>query len=312
MITRHNILRDLIAEEYCKLPALSCRFCHHSATVPRDGVVRVATEYKSGRFRADVAALDANGRIAAVIEVVDTNSPKPDVLDAQAELPAAFYVTMDALNWLDQREFHGWCSAFCWKNRESKNVEDWSARRCRGPCELPLHLLEYPQTLIDWENPYAPICLLCAARQPSGQWRPAGDLVFSDAQDRVPQNTGNVVDLFLAFSDADFWAQVWSKRTHKVSQARMSETETARCLDQVEAAFDVGEWNRGYLMLQPIGAPAWDRPADKTMFAFEHSNCMRTAFAWRRLREYRISRLPTVVQAAIRTRPPLPGVGLRE
>lgn len=55
----------------------------------------------------------------------------------------------------------------------------------------------------------------------------------------------------------------------------------------------------GQALLQPIGAPPWDQPSGPVLFAFEHGNCVRTAEAWRRLKEHRLSCLPAAVQAWI-------------
>lgn len=294
----HNQVRDSISRRYFDLPPLRCRFCGHEAPLPTEDVFEVVTERGNRQFRADVAALNRHGEFVAVVEVVNTNLPTEQVLAAQSELAAAFYVEPDALD----NGFMGYCSPFCWTNRRERNVWPWSVPACSA-CQRPYHTLEYDYGLLDWENPYDPVCLECAAGTPGGQWRSSGELALGDPADRIPGRDADVLELFLSFSDADFWAMVWTDRTAKPGEARYPETQTAVRLDHVDAAFDRGNWDGGQRLLQPIGAPAWDRPEGPALFAWEHSNCVRTALAWRRLREYRLSCLPSSIQAAVRSRP---------
>ncbi len=299
----HNEVRDRIARGYFNFPPLSCQFCKHSTPLPTEDVSNVVIERRDRHFRADVAALNQQGEIVAVVEVVNTNPPSEQVLLAQSTLAGAFYVGMDALD----RDFKGYCSPFCWMNRNEENVSPWSAPSC-SQCERPYHTLEFTYELLDWENPYYPMCIECAAKYPRGQWRSPGELAMGDPGDRIPGSGADVLDLFLSFSDADFWAMVWTSRTAKLQEARSPETETAARLGRVEAAFERGDWNDGERLLQPIGAPAWNRTSGPALFAWNHDNCVRTALAWRRLREYRISCLPSSIQVAISSRPPLDDV----
>ena len=303
---RHNETRDRIAREYFDLSPLSCRFCEQSTPLPTELTDQVVTEYSQRPFRADVAALGSSGQIVAVIEVVDTNLPKERNLVAQAELPLAFYVEPDALD----SGFTGYCSPFCWTNRGQKHSSAWTAPIC-SCCERPFFTLEFTYELVDWEDPYHPVCIECAAKATGGQWRSPGKLALGDPADRIPGLDADVLDLFLSFCDADFWAMAWTNRTVKpVEPPPEVDTEivTAVRLNEVEAAFDDGKWDNGERMLQPIGAPAWDRPPGPALYAWNRRNCVQTALAWRRLREHRLSCLPPLIQSGIRSRPPLADV----
>ena len=300
----HDEVRDRIARSYFHLPPLKCRFCKYETPLPIEGVDRVATEHRHRRFRADVAALNQRGQIIAVVEVVNTNRPSDETLDAQSELESAFYVTLDALD----DGFAGYCSHFCWTHRGEENALPWSPPAC-GNCERFFHTMEFQWQLYDWEqSSQESECMECAARRSGGQWRSPGDIALGDPEDRIPGPNADAHDLFLAFEDADFWAMVWTNRTSKPSEARTPETQTAARLDQVEAAFDSGDWHNGQRLLQPIGAPPWDRPPGPALFAWNHDNCVRTALAWRRLREHRLGCLPPSIQAGIQSRPPLEDV----
>ena len=296
----HDEVRDHIAREYFSLPPISCRFCKYDRPIVTKEVAQVVTERGGRQFRADIAALNQQGEIIAVVEVINTNPPKEQKLAAQSELASAFYVTLDALD----DGFTGYCSPFCWTNRKEENVSplDWDLWIC-GDCKQPFHTLEWTYRLVNWEDPNDYVCIECAARTQGGQWRTPGELAMGDPRNRIPDPDANVLDLFLSFSDADFWAMVWTERTAKPNKARTPETATALRLDEVEAAFDSGDWNAGERLLQPIGAPAWDRPPGPALFAWDHDNRARVASAWRRLREYRISCLPSSLQAAIGSRP---------
>lgn len=299
----HNEIRDRIAQEYFSLPSLNCRFCKYETPLVTEGVSQVVAEHGHRQFRADVAALDRQGKVVAVVEVINTNPPSEQVLAAQSELEGAFYVALDALD----NGFTGYCSSFCWTNRDEENVSPWSVPTCSA-CERPYHTLKFTYELLDWENPYYPMCIECAAKTSGGQSRSPGELAMGDPRDRIPGPDADVLDLFLSFSDADFWAMVWATRTARHSEARRSEKSTAVRLDHVEEAFRVGDWNGGERLLQPIGTPGWDRPPGPALFAWAHDNCVRVARAWRRLRGYRLSCLPPTIQAGIGSRPPLPEV----
>ena len=294
----HDEIRDRIANEYFDLPPLNCRFCKYERPLTVDGISRLVTEHSHRQFRADVAALDSKGQVVSVVEVVNTNPPTKQTLDAQSELESAFYVTLDAL----ENGFSGYCSPFCWTNRKEENVSTWSVPTCEV-CDRHFHALEFSYELVDWENPGGTVCIECAAKTADGQWRSPGDLALGEPDERIPGQNATVLDLFLSFSDADFWATVWTKRTTTPSEPRTSEQRTAARLDQVEAALDEGGWNYGQRLLQPIGAPQWDGPAGPPLYAFDHDNCVRTALAWRRLRNHRLSCLPPVIQVGIQSRP---------
>ena len=120
------------------LPLLNCRFCKYETPLPTEGVSQVVTEHEHGQFRADVAALNRQGKVVAVVEVVNTNPPSEQVLAAQSELAGAFYIELDALD----NGFTGYCSPFCWTNRNEENVSHWSVPTCSA-CERPYHTLEF-------------------------------------------------------------------------------------------------------------------------------------------------------------------------
>ena len=304
----HDELKDAIAQAYFSLPQLNCRFCEHESPLPQEGVQKVVTEHRTLKFQADIAALNQQGKPVAVIEVVNTHPPDAEVLRAQSKLGAAFYVEMDAL----ENGFAGYCSPFCWTNRKESNVSPWKAPSCEI-CGRYYFTMEFQYEMFDWEGLTGfggTNCIGCAAKYDGCQWREPGELALGDPEDRIPGPDADVLTLFLSFEDSNFWAKVWTNRTMKQSEAWSAETATKHRLNQVEDAFDKGNWNEGERLLQPIGAPEWDRPPGPPLFAWNRDNCVRTACAWRRLREHHLSCLPPVLQDAIGSRPPLPDVVL--
>ena len=297
----HDDLRDAIAGAYFFLPRLNCRFCKYESPLPQQSIEKVVTEHRTLEFQADIAVLNRDGKLAAVIEVVNTHPPNAQVLRAQSKLEAAFYVEMDALD----SGFAGYCSPFCWTNRKQKNVSPWKAPSCEI-CGRYYFTMEFQYQLFDWEGLTGfggTNCIECAAKYDGCQWREPGELALGDPGDRIPGPDADVLTLFLSFEDANFWVKVWTNRTMKQSEAWSEETETELRLNQVEDAFNRGNWDEGNRLLQPIGAPVWDRPPGPPLFAWNHDNCFRTARAWRRLRTHRLSCLPKVIQDAIRSRP---------
>ena len=293
----HDELKDAIAQAYFTLPKLNCRFCKHKTPLPQQGVERVVTEHQTRQFRADIAALNQPGKPVAVIEVINTHPPNAEVLLAQSELEAAFYVEMDALD----SGFAGYCSPFCWANRKENNVSPWKAPSCEI-CGRYYYTMEFQYEIFDEKGLTGSCgtnCIECAAKYDGCQWLSPGQRPDAD-----------VLALFLSFENANFWAKVWTNRTMKLSKAWSEETATELRLNQVEDSFKKGNWNEGERLLQPIGAPKWDRPAGPPLFAWNRDNCVRTARAWRRLRKHRLGCLPTVLQDGIGSRPPLPDVVL--
>ncbi len=114
---KHDEMKERILDEYFRLPPLKCRFCKYESALPTRSVERVVTEHRHGRFRADIAALDGQGQILGVVEVVYTCLPSERTLSEQSALPAAFYVTADSLD----SGFEGYCSPYCWTNRGNVN-----------------------------------------------------------------------------------------------------------------------------------------------------------------------------------------------
>ncbi len=78
-------------------------------------------------------------------------------------------------------------------------------------------------------------------------------------------------------------------------QARSDESATTRQLDLIEQAFSAGDWEYGARLLAPIGAPGWsaDRDDANPLYAWDSDNCRRTSEAWVRLREWRVTQLPS-------------------
>ena len=290
-ISKHDYLIYQLRQEYPLAPR-TCDYCEIDIVFPKGDAI---PERRTGNFRPDIS-IRQQERLLAIIEVIDKNPPDQPKLAAQEKLPNAYYFHVDG---------GFWCSPWCWQNQ-------YIERLCPMPecaqCERLIYTLGFgTHGLVDWNGGDGfggAVCLECAASRSDGQWRTPGDIALGDPEDRMPTANSTVVELFLSFSDADFWAMVWTNRTTQLSEARRrDETETSTRLDQVEAAFRQWDWDNGERLLQPIGAPLWDRsPNSPALFAWNHDNCVRTALAWRKLREHRIRSLPLSIQACISSR----------
>ena len=313
-VTKHNATRDHIAGCYNLLPPLNCRLCGRMAAPPLSA--NVVTEYRGDGWRADVAALGANGKPVAVVEVIDTHPPTARALESQRNLPAAFYVETDALA---GDGFAGWCSSDCWRMQtemdELANRKDgggwleWSlvgkhaANFSPAPIEscIGCQTEIWPGTrrLLEWENPYEVYCFPCAADEGIARWFAPGEQA-TGAVMKLPPIPGDPFDIFRAWSDAAFWAMIWRKRKEKPQTPRQELTddgETPARMDEVESAFDAGDWASGARLLYPVGN-SWLQDCDKPrLWARQPDNCRRVAKAWARLRDYLLDALPSEIAA---------------
>ena len=159
----------------------------------------------------------------------------------------------------------------------------------------------YPAIQVtDFEAADGPDCLECAVQHPKVQYKTPGECMDGIT---IPEGDDDVRGKFLALCDAVFWAEVWHNRARELGndESATDESATAKRLDDIEQAFDKGEWNRGARLLSPIGAPAWssDREA-RPLYAWEPDNCRRVAEAWIRLRTCRVRQLPEDLQKLVR------------
>lgn len=306
MTSRHTKLQNRLADQYNDLLPRTCSYCESWTEFPR-GVVKqeaICISPSGVSFRPDIS-IWINGKLLASIEVIDTNLSDL-ALKAQTTIPNAFYFHVDG---------RFWCSPECWEwqhGRGPGSAEiNWQRFRKTEPiprfsplpkCELCGRLFietKYPNVqLLDWESTSGLDCIECAVQHLEGaQYKSPGEVMDGIT---VPKNSDDVLDKFLALSDSVFWAMVWHNRASKPNQERAwnDESETAKRLDDIEKAFDKGEWERGARLLSAIGAPKWsaDRDDDKPLYAWDPDNCRRTAEAWIRLREWRVAQLPFDLQ----------------
>lgn len=132
-----------------------------------------------------------------------------------------------------------------------------------------------------------------------------------DAREWTPDDDADPAALFLAYTEASFWAMVWRKRVAKLdepdfyngSRNEAAENATARRLPMVNEAFDAGDWSTGADLLLPVGAPGWaDYSGEpERLLAFRPDNCRGTAAAWNRLLDYRLEQLPEELGDIIRS-----------
>ncbi|MXY45572.1 MAG: hypothetical protein F4Y44_01050 [Chloroflexi bacterium] len=300
--------------------------CQTEISFPQRCIAKTEAFYH-GRLRADLAFFDWDKRLLGIIEVIDTHPPTPEAFAVQKNLPFAYYrllryrsapkrragkhdIERGKFTYImeGQQEPKWICSPECltyFNSFEGANLfNEWEAPRCYQ-CNGYFHANRLAQDkFLDWNNPYYPLCIHCAAAVSDGttQWRSPGDLAGGDPRKWIPTNGADATTLLMAYCDAAFWSMVWVQRVDNLYDADnyfgerhpQAEDATEARLLLVHAAFDSGQWEKGAALLSPIGAPRWAAYPDETMrlLAWRPENCRGTAAAWERLKEYRLKQLP--------------------
>ena len=324
--SRHDKERDYIASNWQDVSPFTCAACQMERQLPERCVVRTEATYGGG-LRADLAFLDESGNTLGVIEVIDTHPPTEQALIMQEKLSFAYYRLInrrtspkrrswddvedrgkftypeddkDEPKWLCSRE----CLTFFNLFEGADLINTWEAPRC-DTCNGYFHANHLSSAVfLDWDNPYYPVCIHCAASVSDGttQWRSPGELVGGDPREWIPSKESGAESLLLAYCDAAFWAMVWGQRVQSMDESEsytgerntQAENATAARLPLINAAFAACQWEKGAALLSPIGAPGWAAyPGEsERLLAWRSENCRGTAAAWERLKAHRLEQLP--------------------
>ena len=182
----HDAERDGIAGNWPTLLPFTCAGCRVEKAFPPADAVKTETIYQD-RLRADVAAVDAWGRLAGVVEIIYSQPPTQQALEAQESLGFAYYGLLSP-PW--RKESDAWlCCPECWvwytKLSGGETSSPWEPRRCDG-CgsyfhQNPLTWLEFR----DWgTDPHEAYCIHWAAGLGQAQWRSPGELAGVDPRRR--------------------------------------------------------------------------------------------------------------------------------
>ena len=316
--TPHNNERDRIVGEWRYLPTVQCESCNVDIQFSQGNDIVVETEFTyAGKFRADVAVTNFRDGTYGVVEVIYSSPPSDEALAVHEQLAFAYYryLSHDSPS---SRPTAWLCSPECWKwflQNGGSVSSSWEAPKCDS-CEKYLHensLSSLPFN--SWAyDPYTTLCIHCAAGCPAdAQWRAPGELAGGDPREWLPDGDSDVVVQFLAYCEAAFWAMVWGNRESKLSEPETydgtknaaAEEATEKRLTIVEAALSVGDYRIASNLLFPVGAPGWGAYPDEPerMLAFRPNNCRRTAAAWEKILQYRLTQLPEELQEIIRNSP---------
>ena len=242
------------------------------------------------------------------IEIIDSNPPRYEVLDAYAHSDTSVIFIAIGRGTSRYEASHRrrtrrsvpndhevYCSVFCWIHREEERIS------CLKSCVCCDTLDFTSGSYHDWDgNVYDAFCIKCAASQ-GGQFSgPMGESDMFRTDDTLPAR-------FLRWNLSRFWRMVWNKRATKADSNKKprNESRTARQLDRIHEAFNMGNWKRGSELLMPIGS-SWT-PGDREesaepLYAWNPDNCLRTSEAWDRLFYYLLSRLPNDIRSIIKQR----------
>ena len=192
------------------------------------------------KIRPDITALDVEGDPVALVEVIDTHTPRPDAMTAllRSSIPALLVSIQK------QKPRAAYCSAFCWVHRDEERLSGLES--CAGCYTLDFTNGSYR----DWDDdPNDAFCLECAAGFSDAQWKSPGSLIGGD--DPLPLGA-TIQEKFLAFNSTGFWAMVWEGRAKYPSQPytqQRDESATAKRLDRVEQALDEEQWEKALAWL---------------------------------------------------------------
>ena len=335
--SRHDRERDHIAAHWLDLHSFVCAGCGDEKRFPNEATIMAEAGYGGG-LRADIAAVDIDGQVIGVVEVIDQHGPSSRALEEQSKLAFAYYrlinlpmppkrrniadeIQQGRFRYPDGADSKGsdpvWlcspeCLGFFEGLRRAERTNAWDAPRC-DVCGQYLHDNSVSGTAFrDWAyDPHTAYCIHCAARCDARemQWRAPGELAGGDPREWTPDCAANPAVRFLAYCDAAFWSKVWSSRvtrlddpdTYNGNRNEAAEMATMRRLLMVNAAFDGGEWAKGANLLLPVAAPSWASYEDEPerLLAFRADNCRGTAAAWERLLSHRLATLPDELAAIV-------------
>ena len=303
-VSNHDREVARIANEYPKVHPETCAWCKSQVCLPIATSTRVErgiTLAGSVRVIPDITAVDDEGEVVAIVEVVDTHPPRVEALEAMQQAPfPTVIVHLPERTQEERKEKRNrprrrarsqavYCSAFCWVHQDEQRMSTLEPCAC---CQrYDFRDGSYHDRS---DDPHSPHCLRCAASQ-GGQWSgPMGeDEMFSEDE--------GLDTRFRQSEIASFWSMVWTKREVEAGShsARQDESRTTRQLEQMEAAFSGGDWQRASELLLPIGSgwtPGDRGESDLPLYAWEPKNCRRTSEGWRRLYTILLSRLPDEIQ----------------
>ena len=174
-VSNHDREVARIANEYPKVHPKTCAWCKSQVCLPiatSTRVERSITLAGSVRMIPDITAVDDEGEVVAIVEVVDTHPPRDEALEAMQQAP--FPTVIVHLPERTQEERKGkrnrprgrarsqavYCSAFCWAHQDEQRMS------ALEPCACCQRYDFRDGSYHDWsDDPNSPHCLRCAASQ---------------------------------------------------------------------------------------------------------------------------------------------------
>ena len=250
IVNKHDQERDRIVALGHNL-SFQCDGCGVVRGLPKTTAI-VKAEVPHDGLRADVAALDAEGGLLGVVEVIRTSAPSERKMEAQARLGFAYRRILAMRPNRDDNGFW-FCSDQCrlqgelWKG-DTMPPEPPRCSYCKKfYFSNPISTLEF----VDWDDPYNRFCIECAIRaypEGGGQWRSPGEMVGIDLSEAHDDGADDPAAFIYRLGDAAFWRMVWRRRRDTPSDYDGSnhperEDATRRQLARVDAAFERGDFN---------------------------------------------------------------------
>ena len=287
---------------------IPCSACREEMSFPESS--QITREVRYGQFRFDIGVWDDDGCLLGTVEVIASNPPSDSKLSYQSSLGFAYYRLLAYRNaeaaWL--------CSPDCWTwySQFPDHVYScqWDAPRCTD-CEGYFHdnMISRHQ-FMDWDNPYYPVCISCAAKVEGAQWAAPGSMIRGMEKD--PELESDVIaSTFHRFCTANFWAEVWRVRVARMRMlddrpelaAPDGEVRTQHRMQAVFNAMSLGHWNAAAVLLRGVGAPSWEQEYNHKFYAWDPINCILVATAWQLFATHWYGMLPGEIRRNIAHQP---------
>ena len=271
---------------------------------------QITREVRYGQFRFDIGIWDDDGCLLGTVEVIASNPPSDSKLSYQSSLGFAYYRLLAYRNaeaaWL--------CSPDCWTwySQFPDHVYScqWDAPRCTD-CEGYFHdnMISRHQ-FMDWDNPYYPVCISCAAKVDGAQWAAPGSMIRGVEKDPELESDA-IASTFHRFCTANFWAEVWRVRVARMRvlddrpklAAPDGELRTQQRMQVVFDAMSLGHWNAAAVLLGGVGAPSWEQEYKHKFYAWNPINCILVATAWQLFTTHWYGMLPGEIRRNIAHQP---------
>ena len=296
---QHNKERDRIANQWNTLMPFVCAGCGEIQSMPKVAATETEIRYK-GLLRADVVALDSQGKLIGTVEVVRSHKPSLKVLKAQEQMMQFAYYRV--LPKKDRKP--AWiCSAECWewyseeRDQENDRIEDFDDPACDG-CKRQFSSNKITPYQFEQDvngDPYSIYCANCVIKHGMlHHWqRPPTQTAPWEGE----PTEGH--EIIVAFINAKASANEWKLKNQDDGQQSTTEptqhTDVANLIIATQH-FDKQEYARASHTLDQI--LILEKQADGQI-QYKNDTCQDLENIWENIAGHYHEKLPSQVQSII-------------